>query len=131
MASGAIVKHFDVIKDISSGEIAGFVDTFLDTFFLQATKERLGNGIVPTVAASTRARFKLVFATEPQPVTATVLRPLVGMHDHRIRRLSSPDSHQQRVDTATIRGYTIGENDGCWLTDGHADFLSLMLAQSP
>ena len=27
MASGSIVKHFDVIKDISSGEIACFVDT--------------------------------------------------------------------------------------------------------
>ncbi len=37
MASGLIVKHFDVIRDISSGKIACFVDTFLDALFLQAT----------------------------------------------------------------------------------------------
>ena len=44
MASDAIVKHYDVIKDISSGEIACFVDTFLDAPFLHATKERSGLG---------------------------------------------------------------------------------------
>ena len=65
MAPGSIVKHLDVIKDISSGEIACFVDTFLDTFFLQATKERLGDGIIPTVSTPTHARLELVFATEP------------------------------------------------------------------
>jgi len=64
MASGTIVKYFDVIENISSGEIAGFVDTFLDAFFLQATKERLGNGIVPTVAASTDSgRFEPIALT--------------------------------------------------------------------
>jgi len=34
VASGLIVKHFDVIKDISSGKIARFVDSFFDWFFL-------------------------------------------------------------------------------------------------
>ena len=68
MASGSIVKHFDVIKDISSGQIACFVDTFSYSFFLQATKKRLGYRIIPTVSTPAHARFELVFATEPQPV---------------------------------------------------------------
>jgi len=93
MASGSIVKHLDVIEDISSGKIACFIDAPLDSFFLQTTKERLGHGIIPTVSASTHARFKLMFATEPQPVTTAILGALIGVNDHRIRWLSSPDSH--------------------------------------
>ena len=93
MASGSIVKHFDVIKDISSGQIACFVDTFSYSFFLQATKKRLGYRIIPTVSTPAHARFELVFATEPQPVATAVLGTLVGMYDHLVRWLSSPDSH--------------------------------------
>ena len=64
MASGSIIKHFDVIEDISSGNIACFVDTFFDAFFLQATKERFDDGIVPAVTASTHAGFELVLSAE-------------------------------------------------------------------
>jgi IS30 family transposase len=53
----SIVKHFDVVKDISSGEIACFVDTFSYTFFFQATKERLGNRIAPQGQASRSQQF--------------------------------------------------------------------------
>ena len=44
MAPRAMINHFDVIKDTCFGKIARFVDSFLDTLFLQATKERLSNG---------------------------------------------------------------------------------------
>lgn len=64
MASGSIIKDFDVIEDISSGNIACIVETFLDALFLQATKERFGNGIDPAVTASTHAGFELVLSVE-------------------------------------------------------------------
>ena len=103
MATGLIVEHFDVIEDIGFRHIACFVDSSFDSLLFQAAEERFCNSIIPTVAAPAHARFKLVLATKPQPVTTTVLRPLVGMHDHRVRRLSSPDSHQECINDKLFR----------------------------
>jgi hypothetical protein len=37
--ASTIVKRLDVIEDIRLGEVTGFVDGFIDSFFLQATEE--------------------------------------------------------------------------------------------
>ena len=72
MAHG-VIKHLNVVKDISARQLTRFVDAFLDPLFLQAAEERLSNGIVPAVAATTHAGFKPMRVTEAQPVIATVL----------------------------------------------------------
>lgn len=39
MTAGSIVEHLDVVEDIGSGELAGFVDSFLDPFLFQRAEE--------------------------------------------------------------------------------------------
>jgi len=36
--AGTIVKRLDIIGDIGSGQVTGFVDVLLDPFFLQAAE---------------------------------------------------------------------------------------------
>ena len=43
----SIVKHFDIIKDFSSGEIAFFIDTFLGAFFIYAAKNDPATALHP------------------------------------------------------------------------------------
>ena len=60
VSAGSIVERFDVVEDIDSGEIARFLDTSFDMLFLQTTKERLDDRVVPAVTATTHARLKFV-----------------------------------------------------------------------
>lgn len=55
----SIIKHFDVVEHIRPGKIASFVDTFSNAFFFQATKERFGNRVIPTVSASAHAGYQI------------------------------------------------------------------------
>lgn len=45
MAPGAIVKDFDVIEDVGTSQITGFVDALADTLFFQAAEEGLGHSV--------------------------------------------------------------------------------------
>jgi hypothetical protein len=45
MATGSIIKNFDVVKDISASQFSGFIDAFANPFFFQAAKEGFCNGI--------------------------------------------------------------------------------------
>ena len=47
VATSTVVEHFNVIEDIGSGQIAGFVVALADAFFFQAAEERLRDGVVP------------------------------------------------------------------------------------
>ena len=55
----SIVKYFDVFKYVCLGKIASFVDTFSDSFFFPAIKERFGNRVIPTVSAAAHAGFQI------------------------------------------------------------------------
>jgi len=55
MASGSIVKHFDVLEDICLREIARSVDLSSDSLLFQAAEERFSDGIVPAVATTAHA----------------------------------------------------------------------------
>jgi len=41
----SVIKYFDIVEQICFGQVTGFVDPFTNTFFLQATEERLDDGI--------------------------------------------------------------------------------------
>ena len=49
MSSVAIVKHFDVLNDISPGLLSGRIVCKKDSLSLQATEKVLCPGIVPTI----------------------------------------------------------------------------------
>jgi len=42
MPAGPVVKRLDVIEDICTGKISGFIDAFLDALLLQAAEEGFG-----------------------------------------------------------------------------------------
>ncbi len=45
VATGSIVEGLDVVSDVGVRKLAVLVDLFLDPFLLQASEERLGDGI--------------------------------------------------------------------------------------
>ena len=49
MTSVAIIKHFDVINDVSPGVLSGHVVCKKDPLSLQTTEKALCHGIVPTI----------------------------------------------------------------------------------
>ena len=52
---GSVLERFNVAKDVRARQVARFVDALLDATFPLAAKERLGDGIIPTVAATAHA----------------------------------------------------------------------------
>lgn len=92
--AGSIVEHLDVIEDIGAGEITCLVDALFDPLFLQATKKRLDNGVVPAVTAPAHAGIEIVFSTEAQPVVTAVLSALIRVHQDPLLGLASPHRHQ-------------------------------------
>ena len=97
MATTAIVKNLDVVKDIRTGKVTGLVDAFADTLFLQAAEEGFRHRVDPTIPPAAHAGLKVIGLTETLPVIATVLATLIGMHKDILRRLAPPDSHHQSI----------------------------------
>ncbi len=60
MATGSIVKDLDVVEDVGTRHIPGFIDTFADSLFLQAAEKGFRHGVVPASAAPTHRRLELV-----------------------------------------------------------------------
>ena len=75
--SRPIVEALDVVGDAIGRLLARVVDAFLDALFFQAREEGLRNGVVPAVASAAHARCEAVGSSEPEPVIAAVLRPLI------------------------------------------------------
>ena len=60
MASRSVIEDLDVIEDIGTGELTGFVDAFADSFLFQATEEGFGYRIIPAITTPTHAGFQIV-----------------------------------------------------------------------
>ena len=73
MAPFAIVEDLDVIEDVFLRDITGFVDAPFNAFLFQAAKERLSDGVIPTISTATHTRFKIVLFAESKPIITAVL----------------------------------------------------------
>ncbi len=58
VATLRIVEAVDVVRYDEKSRLPISIDAFRDSLFLQAAEERLCYGVVPTVAASTHARYR-------------------------------------------------------------------------
>ena len=76
----------------------GLVDLPSNSFFLEAAEERFRDGIIITVAPAAHAGQEAILAAKAQPLAAAVLRTLIRMNDHFVRRLSSPYGHQKGIE---------------------------------
>jgi len=59
-----VVEDLDVVEDIGPGQLPSLVDALADALLIQAAKEGLRDGIVPTVAAPAHAADQVVLAQE-------------------------------------------------------------------
>lgn len=78
-----VVGHFNIIEDICSGQILGFVDPFPDTLFFQRTEERFGHHIILAVAIPAYSECQIIGPAETLPVVAAVLATLIAMYGFR------------------------------------------------
>jgi hypothetical protein len=62
VASLRVVKHLDVIEDIGSGLIAGWVDLAADSLSFQKLEEAFGHGVVMAIAPTAHAGNQVVSA---------------------------------------------------------------------
>lgn len=73
MAPLPIIEDLDVVEDICTRQITGFIDSFFDSLLFQAAQDRFDNGIFPAIATTTHAWLKVVDFAKAQPVITTVL----------------------------------------------------------
>jgi hypothetical protein len=59
VASLRVVKHLDVVEDIGSGLIAGWLDLAADSLPFQKLEEAFGHGVVMAIAPTAHAGTRL------------------------------------------------------------------------
>ena len=89
----SIVEGIGVIGHLGNRQLSVLVDLFLDSLFLQAAEEGLGDGIVPAVAFAAHTRLQVIRAAESPPRVAAVLRALIRMN-HTAAGTPSAYGHQ-------------------------------------
>lgn len=97
MFAFAVIKHLDLIKDITFSITSCLVDPSFDTFTFQQLEEALNNSIIMAVASSAHATLQSIGFEERLPVMASVLASLIGMHRYLLLGIAPPYRHQQRI----------------------------------
>ena len=81
MSTRPIIKDLDVVEDIGSGELTGFVDALANPFLFQTAEERLRHCTVLAVFPSAHAGLQIIGQAKAPPVVAAVLTALIRMND--------------------------------------------------
>lgn len=93
MESPAVVEHFDIIDHVLFGFLPCGITTMLGLIALEASKEALGDGIVPAVAFAAHAADHAVFRQQCLIVLAGILTASIRMVDQSSVRLSDQEGH--------------------------------------
>jgi len=97
MATDAIVKDLDIVKDPMPGFGSGRIQTGIDLLHFEGMEKRLGTGIVVTVSFATHALAKLLLFQRPSEGPAGILAAPIGMEDHACVRLRPLIGHIEGV----------------------------------
>jgi len=79
MPPPAVVKHLDIIDDITACVITGRIDMSLNSFTLEQLKEAFCNSIIVTVPATAHTGFQLVLLQKSLAVMTGILTALIGV----------------------------------------------------
>lgn len=85
-----VVKHLDVVEDITANFFAIEIDLASDSLQLEKQEEPFCDGIVVAASASAHAGNQVMGFQEGMPVMATILTPLVGMDNDEGLGVSPP-----------------------------------------
>lgn len=97
VTTSRIIEHFDVIEHIGSRVGHGFAAPPIHPLPFQRSKKRLGDGIVPAVAATAHARLQAMISAEAMPVVTAVLRSLIRVDQDCLPRSASSHRHQDGI----------------------------------
>ena len=86
MATDAIVKDLDIVKDPMPGFGSGRIQTGIDLLHFEGMEKRLGTGIVVTVSFATHALAKPSVRQGPSEGPTGRLAAPVGVEDHAFAR---------------------------------------------
>ncbi len=89
-----VIEHFDVVKDVLSGLLAGFVCPTTNAFTLEQVEEALGDGVVMAISTPALRMLDVVGSQKRGPIPACVLRALVCVDQDRVLGFASPDGHE-------------------------------------
>ena len=73
MSTRSIIEGLNVVRNIFRCQRTIFVDMFFDAFFFQTAEKGFGYRIIPAVAFSAHAGFKVIGSAKALPGVATVL----------------------------------------------------------
>ena len=77
VATFGVVEHLDVVKDISTGILPGWVDLAANPLTFEQLEEALGHGVVVAVATPAHAADQVVVPQETLPVMPCELTALI------------------------------------------------------
>ena len=96
VATFGVVEHLDVVKDISTGILPGWVDLAANPLTFEQLEEALGHGVVVAVATPAHAADQVMVAQKGLPLVAGELAALIEMnHDRRMRLAQCVNSIQR------------------------------------
>ena len=93
--SSPVVERFDVVENLSTGNASGLWHPAVQQILLEGCEETFGNGVVPTVAATTHAGSDLMVDHELTIVIARVLAAPVAVEEQARSRPPLSESHPQ------------------------------------
>ena len=77
VATLGVVEHLDVVKDISTGVLPGWVDLAANPLTFEQLEEALGHGVVVAVATPAHAADQVVVPQKTLPVMPCELTALI------------------------------------------------------
>ena len=77
VATVGVVEHLDVVKDISTGILPGWVDLAANPLTFEQLEEALGHGVVVAVAPAAHTTDQIVVPQETLPVMPCELTALI------------------------------------------------------
>ena len=77
VSSLPIVKHLDILKDISLSVVPGSVSSMINTLNLQSLKKAFNDSVVPAISSATHAREYGMSLKELPVFFARILRALI------------------------------------------------------
>ena len=97
MTATAVVKRFNVFKQVGAGGCARGIAPAEHPFVLQTVEETLRRCIIPAIALATHRANHAVFSKPVLKRMTRVLAAPVGVVDQPRRRLSAKPRHCQRI----------------------------------
>ncbi len=95
--SPVVIKHFDIVNDITLSCLSGFIFCEKYPICFQGAEKALRHSIIPAIAFTSHAADHSIVLQHHLKVIAAVLASAVRMEDKARLKTTTPDCHVQGV----------------------------------